>query len=192
MFSVLFHFYSVFIILSLSCSLLIFPLSVFYCLIVFHHLSVALFFILFLAQAPSLPSLASGRFHLLPQASCVYISVIYFDKCQTAFLPSIQREKKMKDGQMGEWQQKSGVKRKEKWNRRQTKIRTKCGINLVIWMHSLYSLLPYAYRYFRQTLRILTQHGGNVIYGSNKENPSVCNPIYISWLSREPGISCVS
>lgn len=101
-FSVFFHFYSVFITLSLSCSLLTFALCLFlpYC---FSHLSVALFFILFLTQATSLSSsLTSGRFRLLPQASCVYISVIYFYKCQTALLPSIQRdEMKRKAGKWG-------------------------------------------------------------------------------------------
>lgn len=72
-------------------------------------------FILFLIQAPSLffPShaLTSAPFcslRLLPQASCVYISVVYFYKCQTVLRPFVywSRERKMGErgraGRMGE------------------------------------------------------------------------------------------
>lgn len=77
----------------------------------------------FSLSLPPFPSLASGRFCLLPQASCVFISVIYFYKCQTAFLPSIQRKKKdeKKGGKNGEWQQKSGVVKKSKMRQRKKK-----------------------------------------------------------------------
>lgn len=38
---------------------------------------------------PSLYPLSVRWLALRPQASCVYISVVYFYKCQTVFLPSV-------------------------------------------------------------------------------------------------------
>lgn len=68
--------------------------SFFSCLIVLHHLSIAPLFC-FSFMLPAFLSLMLSHqppfhpLHLLPQASCVYISVVYFYKCQTAFLPSV-------------------------------------------------------------------------------------------------------
>lgn len=49
-----------------------------------HSSSVLFFLSLSLSYQPSLARSVS-----LPQASCVYISVVYFYKCQAVFLPSV-------------------------------------------------------------------------------------------------------
>lgn len=110
-FSSLFHFHPpVWSFSHLSCSLLPLPFSpllFFSCLIVFPIISPLPLFLL-LIQAPCLSSSLSLSHQppfrspgLLPQASCVYISVVYFYKCQTVFLPSVywSRERE-RDGEM--------------------------------------------------------------------------------------------
>lgn len=112
-FSFLFHFHSLvssFTCLSFSLSplLLFFPL--FSCLIVFHHLSIAPIFFCFSFKLRAFLSLLHSHISafcllcLLPQASCVYISVVYFYKCQTVFLAFVywSREKEM-EREAGEW-----------------------------------------------------------------------------------------
>lgn len=69
-------------------------LSFFASLIVFHHLSIAPFccsfkLIAFLSVSSLSYQASLPRSVSLPQASCVYISVVYFYKCQTVFLPSV-------------------------------------------------------------------------------------------------------
>lgn len=99
--------FSIFITLS--------PLVLFLSLFLPYCFSSSLSFIQFLIQAPCLSSaftLSHRALCLLPQASCVYISVVYFYKCQTAFLPSVY------------W---STERRRERWENRRTETKSRGG-----------------------------------------------------------------
>lgn len=96
----------------------------------------------FSLKLPLFSSLTSGCFPLLPQGSCDYISVIYFYKCQTAILPSIQRRTdERKGGEMGKWQQKSGVVKRNEMAAKKRRYES---------IHSILSFMLIV-RYFRRT-----------------------------------------
>lgn len=134
-----FHFYSPFSSFPHpSCS---FSLFLPYCF------SLSLCFILFLIQAPCLSSsftLSHRALCLLPQASCVYISVVYFYKCQTVFLPSVywsteRRGDKERGRRMEGW---GNANTKEGWDRKEEgERRLKSRGNVGMWfdLHPLLS-----------------------------------------------------
>lgn len=149
-FSLRFHFYSPFSSFSHpSCS---FSLFLPYCF------SSSLCFIPFLIQAPCLSSsftLSHRALGLLPQASCVYISVVYFYKCQTAFLPSVywstERRDKERGRRMegrGNGNKKQGWDRKEEGERRLKESRIKawktwgCGLIRTLLSPFLFAISP--------------------------------------------------
>lgn len=134
-FSLRFHFYSPFSSFSHpSCS---FSLFLPYCF------SSSLCFIPFLIQAPCLSSsftLSHRALCLLPQASCVYISVVYFYKCQTEFLPSVywstERRDKERGRRMegrGNGNKKQGWDGKEEGERRLKESLIKSLENVGMW-----------------------------------------------------------
>lgn len=120
-FSFLFHFHPPVSSFShLSCSLLPLPFSLLFLFLPYcfsHHLSIATFF-LSLIQAPCL-SFSLSLSHQPPfrslglrlQASCVYISVVYFYKCQTVFLPSVYWSRDRESD--GEMEARSGKRKRE-------------------------------------------------------------------------------
>lgn len=70
---------------------------------VFHSNSLLLFLSLSLSYQPFFARAVS-----LPQASCVYISVVYFYKCQTVFLPSVYWSTESQEDEGSEAQGKGG------------------------------------------------------------------------------------
>lgn len=113
----LFHFHSPvssFSRLLLSCPTLIlfslsFPALLFFIISpllsfsVFHSNSLLLFLSLSFSYQPFFTHAVS-----LPQASCVYISVVYFYKCQTVFLPSVYWSTESEGDEEREAQRKGG------------------------------------------------------------------------------------
>lgn len=81
-------------------------LSSFFCFLSFAAFLffITLFFIVSHSSSLSFVFSHIGPLLSPPSGSLAYISVIYFYKCQTEFLPSIQREEEMKR-KVGKWQQ---------------------------------------------------------------------------------------